>query len=99
MAGAYLIDLTAARNMLAYLHTHKCAEVIDWWHNTLIKEGIVTMYWAHPPLVEQGSHNGRLNASISSKPQSTLRVVSWQVQKFYKVTIRRFFGQKAILDE
>lgn len=90
-AGAYLIDLKAAKDILAHLKTHKCCQVIDWWHNTLIKEKVVKMYWAHPAFVEQGSHNGLMSSTISSKNKSYGRRLRWNAQKFYKMYIYRWF--------
>ena len=90
-AGAYLIDQTAARNILADLKTNKCAQVIDWWHNTLIDNNVVKMYWAHPPIVEQGSHNGKMHSTISSKTKGFSRRIKWKIQKFYKTRILYYF--------
>jgi glycosyl transferase, family 25 len=89
MAGAYLIDLTAAQRILNDLKTTKCHTVIDWWHNSLIDRGIIKMYWAHPPLVEQGSHNGQMSSVISSEPKNIFRRVNWTLQKYYKTYVRR----------
>ncbi len=90
-AGAYLIDLKAAKDILENLKTEKCCQVIDWWHNTLIDNGIIKMYWAHPAFVEQGSHNGKLSSTISSKNKSLARRWRWSAQKFYKMYIYRWF--------
>jgi glycosyl transferase family 25 len=90
-AGAYLIDLKAAKDILENLKTEKCCQVIDWWHNTLIDKKIIKMYWAHPAFVEQGSHNGKLSSTISSKNKSTARRWRWKAQKFYKMYIYRWF--------
>ena len=90
-AGAYLIDLKGAKDILNHLNTEKCCQVIDWWHNTLIKEGVVKMYWAHPPFVEQGSHNGRMSAVISSKNKGLRRRIRWNLQKVYKMYVARWF--------
>jgi glycosyl transferase, family 25 len=97
MAGAYLIDLEGATRILKDLKIHKCHIVIDWWHNSLIDRGIIKMFWAHPPLVEQGSHNGYLNSTISSKPKSSFRRMSWLIQKFYKAYFKRLFFEKGVL--
>jgi len=96
MAGAYIIDLEGAKKILNDLKTNKCGTVIDWWHNTLIERGIIKMYWAHPPLVEQGSHNGFLNSTISTKPNTAIRRISWLVQKYYKYFLRRIFKEKNV---
>ncbi len=90
-AGAYLIDLKAAKDILENLKTEKCCQVIDWWHNTLIDKKIIKVYWAHPAFVEQGSHNGLMSSTISSKNKSTGRRFRWKAQKFYKMYIYRWF--------
>jgi glycosyl transferase family 25 len=86
-----MIDLTAAKDMLEDLRTNKCRQVIDWWHNSLIERNIVKVFWADPPLTEQGSHNGLLSSTISSKNKSTVRRVSWLAQKYYKTYFARWF--------
>lgn len=86
-AGAYMIDLRAAERILDDLKTNKCGQVIDWWHNGLIQRGVVRMYWAHPPLVEQGSHNGLMSSTISTKQKNVVRRLRWLAQKYYKMYI------------
>jgi len=94
MAGAYLIDLKAAHDILNFSKSDKCCEAIDLWHNTLIERGIIKMYWAYPALTEQGSHNGLMSSTISTKQKNTFRRVRWLVQKFYKTNIWRWFKRK-----
>lgn len=95
-AGAYIINRAAVKNILQYLDKHKCNEVIDWWHNTLINKGIIKMYWAHPPLTEQGSFNGMLASSISNKKKSYLQVIKWRLEKLYKQYFLRLFKDYTI---
>ena len=90
-AGAYMIDRKAAEIMLDYIKEQKCTEVIDWWHNTLVKQGVLKMYWAHPPLTEQGSFNGKLTSSISIRSNGYIRRFRWLSQKFVKMYITRWF--------
>ena len=90
-AGGYLIDLKAAKDILEDLKTTKCSQVIDWWHNSLLDRNIVKMYWADPPIVEQGSHNGLLSSTISTKKKNTRRRIAWLAQKYYKTYITRWF--------
>lgn len=97
MAGAYLIDLECAVRMLEDLKTNKCRNVIDWWHNNLSERGILKIYWAHPPLVEQGSHNGYLNSTISSKPNMMSRRITWVVQRNFRILFKRLFKDRHIL--
>ncbi|MGL4364603.1 MAG: glycosyltransferase family 25 protein [Bacteroidales bacterium] len=95
-AGAYLMDQAAARQIMKDLEKKKCDKPIDWWHRDLIANKVVRMYWAHPTVVEQGSLNGKMSASlgISSYKKSYLRQISWFVQKVYKLYIYRFFSNK-----
>jgi glycosyl transferase family 25 len=97
MAGAYLIDFSAAKAALADLEKNKCSQVIDWWHNTLVSRSVLKLYWFHPPLVEQGSHNGLLSSTISSKSSSWKRKMKWFFQKNYKYYVARLLPQKRLL--
>jgi len=90
-AGAYLIDYAAAQIMLNHLKQKKCTTVIDWWHNEMIEQKVLNMYWAHPPLTEQGSFNGTLSSSISIRSNGNIRRIKWLCQKFYKMYILRLF--------
>ena len=99
MAGAYIIDLKGAQNILAEIKNTKCATVIDWYHNVLIDKKVINMYWAHPALVEQGSHNGHLSSTISSKPSSVKRKIAWLAQKYYNLSLGRLLDEKNIIEE
>jgi glycosyl transferase family 25 len=99
MAGAYLMDLQAVKNTLRYLEDNKCTVAMDWFHNELINEGVLRMYWAHPPLVEQGSHNGLMTGSISTRPKSLKRRIKWLINKAYKKYFRRLFPQRRIIKD
>jgi glycosyl transferase family 25 len=94
-----LIDLLGAQKAVESLQTERCNHVVDWWHNRLVERGVVRMYWAHPVLIEQGSHNGLLCSSISSKEKSFARRMSWNLQKFYKSVFRRLFAQPLIIKD
>lgn len=97
MSGSYIIDQQGAMDILRELKDNKCPTVVDGWHDQLIQQNIIKMYWVHPPMVEEGSHNGHLNATISTKPRSQYRRFAWQMQKFYKQYIRRIFPNKYII--
>jgi glycosyl transferase family 25 len=89
-AGAYLLDQSAAKNILERLQTKKCETVIDHWHNILIQEDVFKMYWAHPTIVEQGSLNGKMSSVNSTRAQSLIRRLEWLSQKYYKTFILRY---------
>jgi glycosyl transferase, family 25 len=88
--GGYLIDRTAATNGINHLKQIKCDTIIDLWHTQLIQQKMVKMYWAHPPIVEQGSHNGRMPSTIYDRGKK-FRRIRWLFQKYYKMYVRRLF--------
>ncbi len=90
-AGAYIIDKQAAVNMLESIKTCAVNNLIDLWHNDLHNRGIISHYWAHKPLVEQGSFNGKIPSCRFSKKERIKRRISWAYQKFYKTHILRHF--------
>jgi glycosyl transferase family 25 len=89
-AGAYLVDYSGAKAMLEHLKTQKCRKAIDTWHNIIIKQGVIDIYWSHPPLFEQASHNGKLNSQIQKIRSGNKRRIKWLAQKFYKMYILRW---------
>ena len=91
-AGAYIIDRAAAENILQDLKQNKCNKVIDFWHNDLIVNNVIRMYWAHPPLTEQGSSNGKFKSSSSFNKGGNIRYIKWVAQKFYKMYILRLLS-------
>lgn len=99
MAGAYLIDFAAAKRILEDLKTTKCHTVIDWWHNSLIDRKVVRMYWAHPAIFEQGSHNGQMSSTISTKPKNRGRQIKWKIQKYYKMLVGRLINSKFLISD
>ncbi len=83
-AGAYLIDKVAATNLLAYVKKAKIGIPIDWFHNECMREGVLQMYWSHPPLALQGSLDGSIRSLIDNKKFGCFRRASFRIQKIYK---------------
>jgi len=88
--GGYIIDRTGAQSCLSFTLKHKADREIDLWHEYLVSKNVVQLYWAHPPIIEQGSHNGLMESVIDGKRKSYKRV-RWLAQKFFKQYVRRFF--------
>lgn len=98
MAAAYIIDYKAASNIIKDLKCNKCYLPIDHWHNDLSSRNIINIFWVHPPVIEQGSHNGMMYGTMSTKINSIQRRIRWNIQKFYKYYIRRVFNDNRIID-
>lgn len=67
MAGAHLIDLQKAKNMINDLENTKCNDIINWWQIRLIEREVTRMYWTQPALTERDSHIDKLYETISSR--------------------------------
>jgi len=98
MAAAYIIDFKAANNIINDLNSNKCYLPIDHWHNDLCSRNIINIFWTHPPIIEQGSHNGMMYGTMSTKVNSIPRRIKWNIQKFYKYYIKRVFNDNRIID-
>ena len=93
-AGAYYLNKNLAKSITDFRIKNKCNKIIDWYHNELI-EGIgLQNYWCHPPIVEQGSHNGRIQSIIDDKKYGHIRQFTWKLKRFYQHKIRAVISNK-----
>ena len=97
--GAYLIDQHAAQVMAEAIDAEPCDRPIGHWHNQLTDQGRLRTYWAHPPLIEQGSHNGLLTSTISTQARSWPRRISWLAQRAMQSSLGRILPQKRVFDD
>jgi glycosyl transferase family 25 len=89
-AGAYYIDLEAARTVVEHARRVKIREgAMDWFHNEVLRATPLSMYWCHPPIAEQGSHNGMFTSVLlNGKKGGWVRRLRWKLQKWYKYRVR-----------
>ena len=87
MAGAYLVDLKAANNLLREIKNNKCALPIDWFHNHCSENNVIKIWWAHPTIACQGSLSGTMKSLIDDKPANYFRIISFKIQRLYKKII------------
>jgi len=90
-AGAYVVTRAAAAAILKEAKSKKCSLPVDLYHNELIRQGLIQIFWCHPPIVEQGSHSGLFASGIDGKKSGLLRKLSWGLQKFYKRAVLNLF--------
>jgi predicted glutamine amidotransferase len=50
----------------------------------LADKGLLEIYWCHPAIMEQQSHNGKLPSLLDGKKHGILRRISYASQKLYK---------------
>jgi len=84
MAGAYLIDKVAAKNMINEIENNKCNLAIDWFHNYCSDNNLLDIYWAHPALAIQGSLNGKIKSLIDNKQFGLIKIWKFKISKLYK---------------
>ncbi|MBR1409606.1 MAG: glycosyltransferase family 25 protein [Prevotella sp.] len=82
-AGAFLMNLNAAKAIMESVSKSKCDVPIDWYHNQLQKAGVILYLWCHPSIATQGSFTGEFFSSLSSK-SNTLLALRWWFKKHYK---------------
>lgn len=84
MTGAYLVDKTAAINMIKEIEAHKFNLPIDWFHNYCSDNGIINIFWAQPAIAIQGSLNGKIKSMLDNKKFGLLRQVLFNFNRLYK---------------
>ena len=82
--GAYLVDLSAAKAIIEHIYYFKCGSPIDWLHNNLAKDEIIYIFWCHPTIAEQKSHNGTMQSLINVKKRNFVKKLTYHFNKFYK---------------
>lgn len=90
MAGAILIDRTAAAALLDRARITKCESPVDWFHNAAADAGQIKIYWLHPPICVQASHNGALKSILDDKTAGHWRKISFTLQRWYKQCLYRW---------
>jgi glycosyl transferase, family 25 len=90
-AGAYLIDLTAAKRILEEGIKNKSNVCMDWFHNEVSDKGLIKIYWCHPAIAEQQSHNGKIRSLLDEKKQGHYYRLKYLIQKTYKQKILNRF--------
>lgn len=88
--GAYFINHQGAKIMLDFSLTNKLSTGIDWQHNKVFEAGKLTCYWCHPPIAEQGSHNGTFDSAIESRKAGLFRRFRWLLKKYLKRFLYKF---------
>lgn len=98
-AGAYMLDWECAAKIVEYTHQNKCDDPLDWWHNVLARNNVMQIFWTHPTITEQGSHNGKSESILDSKRnRSLVRRFKWLTKKYYKLIVRRLFRESYVFE-
>ncbi|MCL1972392.1 MAG: glycosyltransferase family 25 protein [Endomicrobia bacterium] len=80
--GAFIVDLEAAKSIIKEVDTNKCGMVTDWFYAYLAGEHIIDLYYLHPTIASQGTHNGKMRSlfpGVNHRPRW-----SYLIQRAYK---------------
>ena len=80
--GAFIVDLEAAKSIIKEVDTNKCHMVSDWFYTYLIGEHIIDLYYIHPTIASQGTHNGKMRSLFPGTKHRPRW--SYLIQKTYK---------------
>ncbi len=87
--GAYLVTKETAKAILDDIYENKCHSFIDSMYTIICRKGLFDIYWIHPTIAEQGSHNGKFKSLLDDKPNGLLQKVNWRIQTIFKSKFRR----------
>lgn len=65
-ADSYIVNRAAVKRRLQWLEQHGIARPIDHLFEAIDREQGTAMYWLEPPIVEQGSHNGKFPSTLDA---------------------------------
>ena len=81
LAEAYVIGSQAARARVEWIEQHGIPLPIDNLFEQIDRARDIAMYWLEPPIVEQGSKNGRFRSVLEPAPPNYIRRVQSILQK------------------
>ena len=82
LGEAYVLGSLEARLRLEWIERHGIPLPIDNLFEQIDREHGVSMYWLEPPIVEQGSKNGRFRSVLEPAPPNVVRRMTALLQKF-----------------
>lgn len=81
LAEAYVISSQAARLRLEWIELHGIPLPVDNLFEQIDRERAIALYWLEPPIVEQGSKNGRFRSVLEPAPPNCIRRIQSIFQK------------------
>lgn len=81
LGEAYVLGSHAARLRVEWIEQHGISLPIDNLFERIDQECGIAMYWLEPPIVEQGSKNGRFRSVLEPAPPNVVRRFTSLLQK------------------
>ena len=95
-AGAYWLSRGAAERLLGRADAERLEEPFDHFQNRLARTGDMQLWWRHPAIAEQGSHNGMFNSMLAPERGGPLRRLKWLARKTWQHRIRPLLSRARV---
>ena len=93
-AGAYWLSRGAAERLLHRAERERLEEPFDHFQNRLARSGEMQLWWRHPAIAEQGSHNGMFNSMLAPERGGPLRRLKWLARKTWQHQVRPLLARR-----
>ena len=87
-AGAYWLTREAAALLLRRAGADRLDVPFDHFQNRLAQDGDLELWWRHPAIAEQGSHNGMFDSLLAPERAGPLRRLKWLARKTWQLRVR-----------
>lgn len=87
-AGAYWLSRGTAERILHHAERERLQEPVDHFLNRLARTGEMQVWWRHPAIAEQGSHNGMFSSLLVPGRGGPVRRLKWLARKTWQLRIR-----------
>ncbi|MDO9117192.1 MAG: glycosyltransferase family 25 protein [Nitrospira sp.] len=81
LGEAYVLGSHEARQRIEWIEAHGIPLPIDNLFEQIDRECGIDLYWLEPPIVEQGSKNGRFQSVLEPAPPKIVRRITAALQK------------------
>ena len=81
LGEAYVLGSRVARQRIEWIEAHGILLPIDNLFEQIDRECGIDLYWLEPPIVEQGSKNGRFQSVLEPAPPKFVRRITAALQK------------------
>ena len=87
-AGAYWLSRGVAARLLERAGAERLDVPFDHFMNRLARDGDMQLWWRHPAIAEQGSHNGMFESLLAPDRGGPLRRMKWLARKTWQHQLR-----------
>jgi len=83
-ADSYIVSLATAQRRLNWIEANRITLPIDHTFENLDRELGTPMFWLEPPVVEQGSHNGKFSSALDKSHPLWFQALQFRWKKLWR---------------